>query len=448
MDAKTDNDAMSDDGDAGVMPSRVPMLRTADQYQAWRTRVANKCWALTGKDITLVQDDLCQKAMTAALESPTFDKLNWVGRCWLTITGSLHDELLNKVAHVTRGHIHSLLVEINAALTVNSAEEIQPLRLELYGVTMQKDCSSDLQTYIAYLMQRQKKLAVLGKPIDDDELISIFLKGLHPLFQPLQVHFAIPGSCPTKFDTLVGIVRKFSATPVVASELAKLKSGGVSQNMFPITTAPQQKPVCRLFSSKGSCRFGANCKFVHTATPTTQSTESKTGTLKCAFCYNKGHLATDCRKRIAQLNATSAVQVATATQHPMPSEEESPFGLMMLTQCSPHQIANWVLDSGATSNATFEESDCINVEDCDIKITAAGSTFTVKRKGTAFINALDEKGNVQPVTLSNCLISPLFPFRLLSLNCFTKRGHTVTFDKDGVRISNKINDVVLVGTAT
>ena len=170
------------------------MLKTADQYQAWRTRVSNKCWAQTGKDITLVTDDVCEKAMKAALENKEFEQLNWVGKCWLAITGSLHDDLLNKVAHVQRGHIHALLKEINAALTVNSAEEIQPLRLELYGASMQKDCNSDLQTFIAYLLQRQKKLAVLGKPVDDEELISVFLKGLHPIFQPLQVHFVKVGS--------------------------------------------------------------------------------------------------------------------------------------------------------------------------------------------------------------------------------------------------------------
>jgi len=38
--------------------TRVPMLKTADQYQAWRTRVSNKCWAQTGKDISLVTDDV------------------------------------------------------------------------------------------------------------------------------------------------------------------------------------------------------------------------------------------------------------------------------------------------------------------------------------------------------------------------------------------------------
>ena len=99
MDIKTDNAAYSEDHSGAS--ARVPMLKTADQYHAWCTRVTDKCWALTGKDITLLSDDLCQKAMTAALESPNYDQANWVGKCWITITGSLHDDLLIKVAHVS-----------------------------------------------------------------------------------------------------------------------------------------------------------------------------------------------------------------------------------------------------------------------------------------------------------------------------------------------------------
>ena len=173
-------DPFAEESSSAAAAGRLPALRTADQFLAWRTRVADKCWAISGRDVLSVSDEVCQKAITAALESPNFVQLNWVGKCWLTITGALHDDLLVKVAHVQRGHIHSLLAEINAALLVNSAEDVQPLRLELYGATMQKDCNSDLQTYIAYLLQRSKKLAFHHKPVEDAELISIFLKGLHP----------------------------------------------------------------------------------------------------------------------------------------------------------------------------------------------------------------------------------------------------------------------------
>ena len=71
--------------------------------------------------------------------------------CWLIITNSLHDDLLLKIT-TKRGMLASLMGEINAALLINSAEEVQPLRLELYAASMQKDGNSDLQTYIAYML--------------------------------------------------------------------------------------------------------------------------------------------------------------------------------------------------------------------------------------------------------------------------------------------------------
>ena len=98
--------------------------------------------------------------------------------------------------------------------------------------------ASDLQTYIAYLHLRQKKLTAHGKPVEDEEMVGIFLKGLHPIYQPLQVQFALPGMTPKKFDGAVEIVRKYSATPAVAAEQA----GAVSQHMFPAASTATSKP--------------------------------------------------------------------------------------------------------------------------------------------------------------------------------------------------------------
>ena len=105
-------------------------------------------------------------------------------------------------------------------------------------------------------------------------MISIFLKGLHPVFQPLQVHFSIPGNLPAKFDELVAIIRKFAATPTMAVELAKLKSGGLSQHMFSVgtpspesTSSSASQTPCFHFAKKGACRFGTSCRFLHVPTP-------------------------------------------------------------------------------------------------------------------------------------------------------------------------------------
>ena len=80
--------------------------------------------------------------------------------------------------------------------------------------------------------------------------MAIFLKGLHPVFQQLQVYFSIPGNMPTNFDAAVAIVRKFASSPVITMELAKLKTSGLSQAVFTMaaqevktTSTPQPSPI-------------------------------------------------------------------------------------------------------------------------------------------------------------------------------------------------------------
>jgi len=168
--------------------------------------------------------------------------------------------------------------------------------------------------------------------------------------------------------------------------------------------------------------MGTNCRFLHTPTPNPRNTQPQAQPFpkpqtKCAFCFNRGHAALECRKRLSQLAAIPQASPATALlsreddgkfgAKPDPTTPaDDPFVVLVLTITSNHHIAHWVLDSGATSSCTFQESDCTNVRDCDIKITAAGSSFNVKRIGTACVQALDHKGRVQSITLADC---PFFP---------------------------------------
>ena len=106
--------------------------------------------------------------MLAYDESKDKNKVvDWVGRCWMILTSSLHDELYIKVSpHVTHGYIKKLLTEIDASLVVNTWEDAQPVRLELYGASMQKDCDSDLQTWVSFLHQKSSKLAFLSTNVN------------------------------------------------------------------------------------------------------------------------------------------------------------------------------------------------------------------------------------------------------------------------------------------
>jgi len=67
--------------------------------------------------------------------------LDWVGKCWMSITGSLHDELFLKVIRRTRNDRH-LNVRDPCYTT---GQDVHPLRIELYS-SMIKDGNNDLQS--------------------------------------------------------------------------------------------------------------------------------------------------------------------------------------------------------------------------------------------------------------------------------------------------------------
>ena len=195
-----------------------------------------------------------------------YAKHGWVTTCWNTITKSLHDEILLKVAHVERGHIETLLKEIASSLTVFTQDEVSPLRLEIYGATMEK-CGSDLQSFIAYIQTRQRKLVFLKKAMPEEELVGILINGLHPVMQQLKIHLRI--TTPKKWDEAVQIIRTHCASPEMVVELNKLKAAGLSQHMFPLAHPPQQmaptphrQQPCRNFA-RGRCNSGTSCRFSH-----------------------------------------------------------------------------------------------------------------------------------------------------------------------------------------
>jgi len=495
------------------------ILKNAEQYQLWKARVSAACWAATRQDIFEVTDQTCLRALEGFDKGEV--KHDWVGKCWIIITSSLHDELFLKTAHVRSGHIAGLLKEIRAALLVNIAEDIQPLRLELYSATMQAN-GNDLQAYISFLIQRRNRLLFLEVDIPAGEMVHIFLKGLHSIFQPLQVHFAVPGTLPDTFDKAVEIVRKFAATPVVHGELNKLKSNGLSQNVF-ATISREKQQTCKRFATTGKCLFGNRCHFSHTTAPHTERSQASASPaqapqvntnaghvpapnerkregqpVKCDYCGRKYHTQQECRKRINDLENVRTL-LASAEALPVNGEEDnqdvpSPtiavansfmfaFSIRQLgreeqeaclqesacvegevaeqklceetdakahepepNSCLPIALSHmetrkgvnkneWVLDSGASMSATHCERDCTGIQPCNIEVTAAGATFVVLRRGTAVIRALDSLGKEQAISVADCLISPLFPCKLLALQAFTKKGFTVTINDQTLEIS-------------
>jgi len=116
-----------------------------------------------------------------------------------------------------------------------------------------------------------------------------------------------------------------------------------------------------------------------------------------------------------------------------------------LEYTSADKHSRWVLDSGATACATFDEADCINVRECSVPVTAAGRSFIVTKMGTALIPALDSSGRTIQLRMSNTLISPHFAHKLIALHVFTRKGHYITMTNDRICVINPNNPAMLLG---
>jgi len=283
-------------------------------------------------------------------------------------------------------------------------------------------------------------------------------------------------------DSAVRIVRKFAATPVIAMELAKLKSAGLSQSVFSVTAEVKaQQPatqMCKLFSRTGQCRFGAKCKFMHTPTPANANTQQQRGANRqCNFCKRVGHLEATCHfkeRLLKQLQAqpaqthttlsaaSPAMEAASAVDLPqflsnLNSEEDdkqaTQYHFVMsarnavaaTSSAASSRKTGWVMDSGASCCATYAESDCIEVSNCNISVTAAGECFRVTRTGTAVIDTVDEQGRTVQLKMQNTLISERFPYKLLALQPFTARGYRISIDDTQLRIVKEVERSAFVG---
>ena len=221
------------------------------------------------------------------------------------------------------------------------------------------------------------------------------------------------------------------------------------------------------FTRTGSCSFGDRCKYLHGGnTDQKQSPLDKVTrtSAKCTFCNNKGHTIDVCRKKAQQdrrgrSGPAPSVNLAAVTAEPPPSAANESFAFAFSTdltcasipgdvdvsspdtseEISPEDSAfafplqsnhaspaGWILDSGATACATFAADDCTDIKPCNITVTSAGCTFVVTQVGTAVIHTLDTGGKPRVITIKGCLISDRFPYRLLAIQVFTNKGHSVS----------------------
>lgn len=228
----------------------------------------------------------------------------------------MHDELYKKVNHIQRGMLPELLAEISHALVVSNLDEVPALRLELYGASMATTASTfkaGLTLFSSVLRSSLSSLTLCPKR----NYLQFFSRACILLFSSCKSTLPFPATCLLLWIPLCASCASLQQ-PVIAMELAKLKSAGLSQSVFSVTAEVKaQQPatqMCKLFSRTGQCRFGAKCKFMHAPTPANANTQQQRGANRqCNFCKRVGHLEATCHFKERLLKQLQAQPAQTHT---------------------------------------------------------------------------------------------------------------------------------------
>jgi hypothetical protein len=82
-----------------------------------------------------------------------------------------------------------------------------------------------------------------------------------------------------------------------------------------------------------------------------------------------------------------------------------------------------------------QEQKCSQIETCEpIKVSTAGDSLEIKKRGQAQIYTVDGKGLPRSVTLKNSLISPTLQFNLISVSKMDLAGHYIIFGDGRVQV--------------
>lgn len=147
---------------------------------------------------------------------------------------------------------------------------------------------------------------------------------------------------------------------------------------------------------------------------------------KCRNCKKFGHIAKNCPTKVSN------------------TENGNAWCTVLSTIAEDDQ--NWYFDSGASSHFTKTEDFLENSCQCGGKVLAANKgSMSVIAKGTVKIypECCPEDS---PIEMHDVQVIPELSVNLISVNQIVKRGHTVTFNVDGVEVINPARQVIATGT--
>jgi hypothetical protein len=168
----------------------------------------------------------------------------------------------------------------------------------------------------------------------------------------------------------------------------------------------------------------------------TKSKDNKP-TIKCNYCYKKGHKESSCFKKNPNLIKGKSVNNST-------SKEEEQVLASSIKSIRNNTI-DFILDSGATIHTCYIKELFSNLEPSNTSIKWGNTNTTLKAQGIGSIS-LVFNSTKQLVRLTNVLFVPSLGVNLLSLSLITSKNYSLSFNKDSCFIYTPSNSLLAKGS--
>jgi hypothetical protein len=430
----------------------------------------------------------------------------WLYTLYADVRSTLSDKIKDQTASVRRGDLVGLLAAVK--LSLRHYEIINPddLAKKHADCTMEGEGDNDLMTYLAALSHYMQRLAAAGEPVMDRKARRILLTGLNQDIFETFITARYDNPC-TSYSALEARVQVFAAQKGVLAKLDCLKPGNprneavfatraaktadaarmdkleailVSmQKAAPKNPRTSSGEVCQNFT-RGHCRFGDKCKFVHDKTAVAPSRQRGPNDTKwCDIHETSTHDSADCRlsrkfaERPAARPGVQSIHTARGAgtregvQPTVRFEEDSMYGYNMSPgpyESGPRESAcvmrrampeyvfamrdapklnKWCVDGAATIMATYDRGLCFDIRPCNVTVLGPDSEhdFVCREMGSVIITVFDSASGVErTIRVLDVLINSAFPFHIFSEIIAFDKGATCVKAKGSWLFKNRTGD--------
>ena len=372
-----------------------------EPYVSWKRHMTNvlKAKGLYGVVVGDEKPDAIQDCQTQALLGSALDKVN----------------RMNIIDCTTAKDIWLRLESIYEMKTSFETQNLQT-KLNTYKIPSLAKISES----IAEIRYLAAKLAMLGEPVRESNLMSILLSALPKPLKHVQTTWKVMSAGDRSLENLVSFILSEAADvekPEETALVAKQQQGN-RNNRY------QRSDKNRRKKNNGGQKH---------ANRDSSPKDGKSNTT-CNYCKKPGHWVKDCRKlqrkneedgksggkKYNSNNQSSSKSQREATD----GKEETVWALMAKRIDTPTITTNWIVDSGCTIHMTSNLEWITNYQPFEQALEIAlGDDRVIHAKGSGtIITTLGEMRSVHYV--------PDITYNLYSIRSATKNNLQVQFEDD------------------